>query len=131
MRTEARILLVIAACSGCTTSARPTAANQYSIALDPSRRLVDLTQSERHTYCNWTVSTVGGYDKRIRCSGFIYRTPSSLEACVEGVAGIPRTCEATVGRSLACMRAANGDVCALGPWGPLVECSWYRLKGCQ
>jgi hypothetical protein len=128
-----RIALLVVL-TGCTVSRAsvPPRVVDASVpvgVVDPARRLIDLTPSERAAFCDWSASMVGGYGRSYACFGRIFQTFPNREACIESRSNIPRTCEATVGDSQACTRAAHGDVCASSIPGQIPECGG-RLTGC-
>jgi hypothetical protein len=120
---------------GCAAS-RPAgplpmaAPSREAVTLDPARRLIDLSPAERAALCDWSASMVGGYGRTYACGTSIHQTFPSRDACVESRSKVARSCEATVGDSQACTRAARGDVCVSMTPGLLPECGG-RLAGCK
>jgi hypothetical protein len=129
MRTA--LLFALAGCAVTQTGGPQAVVDPNGrVALDPSRRLVDLTLLERAALCDWSASMAGGYGRSYACGTSIYQTFPSREACVESRSRIPRRCDATVGESQACTRAALGDLCAKEIPGRLPECGG-RLVECK
>lgn len=71
--------------------------------VDTSKLLVNTTQTERASLCDWTAALVGGYGKvlEVSCDGGTKGGGLTAEAdqttCVAGMAGFPATCTMTVG----------------------------------
>jgi hypothetical protein len=88
-----------------------------SSSLDPSTRLVDLSEADVITLCDWTAGRFGGYGQGVTCSdGLTVSARQSRELCVMDYRSASSTCSVTVGDIQTCTNQAVGPpVCATVP----------------
>jgi hypothetical protein len=107
----------------------PAAAPSKSAALDPRKRLLELTPGERATLCDWTAAMVGGYGTRYYCAGYVYQTYATQASCLISQSKVAPGCAATVADSQACTTVTQEDPCAATSRDSVPACGG-RLKGC-
>jgi hypothetical protein len=110
---------VALAAVGCMDSGDPKgqqATNGPPSGLPEQARIVDLSQADQTTLCNWWAQTLGGVDHKVsctECNGDACTDwdvqPSSLSECLADFATY--TCSATVHDAEECAFAQAPDLC--------------------
>jgi hypothetical protein len=94
--------------------------------LDPSQAMIDLTEEEVGTLCDWGAGRFGGYNRGRTCSdGSYLGSQKSRQACVNDWKNAPASCTATVGKIEDCI---NGTVKATTCTG--VDFNCFELLFC-
>ncbi|HET6279908.1 MAG TPA: hypothetical protein VFH73_03050 [Polyangia bacterium] len=110
-------------------AAASAGAGPAKLALDPRKRLTELTPAERATLCDWTATKVGGYGTRYYCEGSVHQTYATQAACLVSQSRVARGCTATVADSQACTAMAQEDPCGATARDGVPTCAG-RLKDC-
>ncbi|HVV88016.1 MAG TPA: hypothetical protein VHE35_33475 [Kofleriaceae bacterium] len=114
MRTQSSILLLsilgalaLSACGG-------DDGGGSSSGVDTSKKLVDLSASDKQTFCAWRVATEGGEGHSTDCGDGITITTGSVAECVSGFDSFSASCTATVGDAEGCVEASAANECDPG-----------------
>ena len=94
------LVLAHAGCSGSGGSSSPTS------GLPASKRLIDLTDAEKGTFCDWAVAKYGGYGRTCNSDG-AFMLYTDRAACIADAPSSSSTpdCQNTVQQAEACVEA--------------------------
>jgi hypothetical protein len=101
---RAGVLILVLAHAGCgdggVGSSSPTS------GLPASKRLIDLTDAEKGTFCDWAVAKYGGYGRTCN-SDWVFMLYSDKAACIADAPSSSSTpnCQNTVQQAEACVNA--------------------------
>jgi hypothetical protein len=92
------LTLAIAGCGGGSSSS--------TSGLPSAKRLIELTDAEKGTFCDWAVEKYGGYGRTCN-SDWAFMSYPNREACIADAPSSTNTptCEDTVGQAEACVNA--------------------------
>jgi hypothetical protein len=92
------LILALAGCGGGSSSA--------TSGLPGSKRLIDLTDAEKGTFCDWAVGKYGGYGRTCN-SDWAFMSYPDRATCIADASSSTNTpnCQATVGQAEACVNA--------------------------
>lgn len=113
MLRSASLILVcsLVACAGDDDSG-PDGVNGAS-GVESSKKLTNLSSSEREQLCDFMVDTWGGAQTKV-CSDDISVTTYDVDNCNAAfLTNLDASCEATVRNAESCAKAAGVDVCNL------------------
>ena len=98
------LFVALAACGGSDSS---------SSGVDMSKKLTELSASERTQLCEYMVEAEGGVGASKMCGDGITVTVKSAADCTTGLSAFSTSCTATVDNAESCAEAAGDDLCAL------------------
>ena len=105
MRTRSRryagllgLILVLSGCGDGSSSAKS--------GLTGSKRLIDLTDAEKGTFCDWAVGKDGGYGRTCN-SDWVFMSYADKATCIADASSSSNTpnCQSTVEQAEACVNA--------------------------
>lgn len=97
--------LVIGSLSACGDSASSSGSG-----VTGSKRLSELTSSERDDLCSYSFDASGGAHSKM-CGGGITISTQSVADCTTGLAAVSASCAVTVDTAESCAEAIGSDLC--------------------